>query len=80
MSTHIGTVTGRKEEGGNKNAFTPNYSDIELFITRFWGGTKRGRCIQLTIEDSYIQLTEEQVKELTTILSNAYDDTVYPGE
>ena len=48
----------------------------EIFMTSFYGGKKNGRCVQLTPEygvtacgERYIQLTEEQARELARALN-----------
>jgi len=33
-----------------------NYHDLQ--VTRFWGGTAKGQCIQITTNDGYVQLTK----------------------
>lgn len=85
MSTQIAEIIGRKE-------FRPIpireekscYIDSTLSITRFWGGLLNGRMLQLTINNdeghSYVQLTEEQVSELSIVLKNAFDYKIYPSE
>jgi hypothetical protein len=61
MSTHLATVV----------CDDPRTSG--LYISSFFGGDKRGRCIQLTLDSlgsqtDYVQLTEENVDELLGIL------------
>jgi hypothetical protein len=79
MSTKIKEMKGRKE---TNNTF--GYTDSFLSLTRFSGGKEMGRMLQLTVYDdnraTYIQLTQEQVKELAITLSEAFDDTIYPSE
>jgi len=53
-------------------------ADIKL--TRFWGGVKRGRMLQITINGEYIQLTEKETIKLAKILSNSFNDKIYPSE
>lgn len=38
-------------------------------VTSFWGGEVSGRCIQLTLDGSYIGLTEADVKRLMSTLA-----------
>jgi|FreactcultureFD7_1027221.scaffolds.fasta_scaffold01388_6 hypothetical protein len=48
----------------------------EIFMTSFYGGKANGRCVQLTPEygvtvcgERYIQLTEDQARELARALN-----------
>lgn len=77
MSTHIETLKGIKEsELSNERVETT------MSLTRFWGGSEKGRMLQLTVSnpDGYIQLTEQETIELAKILINSFDDTIYPSE
>lgn len=83
MSTDIKEIIGRRESGILPGV--PVYIDSKLFITRFWGGKENGTMLQLTIWNdleggSYTQLTEDQVKELSKTLSEAFDETIYPSK
>jgi hypothetical protein len=83
MSTEIAKIKGRKESGVLPGV--PVYIDSTLYLTRFSGGKENGRMLQLTIWNdqeggSYTQLTEDQVKELSKTLSEAFDDNIYPSE
>ena len=42
------------------------FENIKYSLTSFYGGTEKGRCLQLTVKSDkcYIQLTEEEVLEL----------------
>lgn len=91
MSTQIAEITGRKEtlvlsQNPTFHDNTPriSYVDSTLNIVRFWAGNEKGRMLQLTISNneghSYIQLTEEQVNDLSHILSLTFDDKIYPSE
>ena len=42
-----------------------------LIVTQFWGGDKRGTCLQLTPEtgEGFIQLTAAETESLGRILS-----------
>ena len=83
MSTRIKTIKGRYETIGRKIGFVANYAPAELDLTRFWSGTANGRMLQLTIQSdrtAYIQLTQEQVKELAQTLLDSFDDKIYPSE
>ena len=83
MSTRIKTIKGRYESVSRRDSPTPIYSNSELHLTRFWGGTKNGSMLQLTIQSdktAYIQLTQEQVKELAQTLIDSFDDEKFPSE
>jgi len=88
MSTSIKEIEGRyevrlRDRIGTVNlSMRSNYQKCIIHINRFSGGIK-GRMLQLTIlhnSDGYIQLTSEQVDELITTLTNAFDDNIYPSE
>ena len=83
MSTHIKTIVGRYEIVTRRNNPVSVYDNSELHLTRFWGGTANGRMLQLTIQSdrtAYIQLTQEQVKELAQTLLDCFDDEIYPSD
>ena len=83
MSTHIKTIVGRYEIVTRRNNPVVVYDNSELHLTRFWGGTTNGSMLQLTIQcdkTAYVQLTQEQIKELSEILKNCFNDEVYPSE
>ena len=68
MSTSTRYVAGLKQRepfGMEKTHFVP----IRLAVTPFWGGEVRKRCVQLDIEDQYIQLSSEGISQLQTILA-----------
>ena len=78
MSTHIETIIGEKES----SLSTDNRVPTNLHLTRFYGGDKNGRMLQLTItnNEGYIQLTRKEVIELSVILANSFDNELYPSE
>ena len=77
MSTKLPTIKGRYEISGE--GFEADHEKSELYITRFWGGDEA--MIQLTpSHSSYIQLRREQVKELISILKNAFNYKKYPSD
>ena len=84
MSTHIKTIEGRYESTEYpRNLTVVEYEEASLTLTRFYGGEKLGRMLQLTItsdETAYIQLTQKQVEELSQVLSQCFDDNKYPSE
>ena len=83
MSTTIATIKGIKESKYTKDySISPEYMETFLDITRYYGGHKNGRMLQLTVlnDEGYIQLTKEQSVELASILLNAFNDNIYPSE
>lgn len=83
MSTEIKQITGRFE-GSHGKDFKVHYWDSMISLTRFAGGKENGAMIQVTIsnslENAYIQLTKEQVMELSETLKDSYDYDKYPSE
>ena len=77
MSTHIETLKGIKE-----SELSTERIQTTISLTRYWGGTKKGRMLQLTVSnsDGYIQLTEEETIELAKTLLNSFDNTIYLSE
>lgn len=41
----------------------------EMDVTSFYGGARRGPCLQFSINQSYIQLTVDEVDKLRSILT-----------
>ena len=68
MSTTFKEINGKVEchTLHQKGQFPKvEYQDVTLSLTSFWGGTERGRSLQLTISNgNYIQLTKGAVEEL----------------
>jgi len=80
MSTTIAEITGRME-GHDHRTQNPEYVNTYMYINRFYGGKENGKMLQLTNGvNSYIQLTQDQVKNLIEILTNAFDEEIYPSE
>lgn len=75
MSTELKEIRGLKEDEGNPiwglDAIIPDYIHVKMYITRFYGGTKREVSIQLSLADDYIQLDNSTVKELIKTLQDA---------
>jgi hypothetical protein len=75
MSNSLGSIKGRKESI-DITLRESTYSLSEMHITSFYGGEKRGRCLQFTIpadrEDGFahIQLTSDGVNLLQKILKD----------
>lgn len=64
MSTELETLKGIKNL---------SLEVKELYITRFYGGTKRGASLQITLGNDYIQLDNETVKRLIKILREEFE-------
>lgn len=81
MSTKIKTIKGVKESGFG-TVFTPELIPTSMEITRYYGGKRNGRMLQLTVSngDGYIQLTQDQVSELARVLMDSFNDEIYPSE
>lgn len=75
MSVEISTHTGTYEIPNSKT-HTSNYPEIEITVTRFWGGAKRGTSIQLTLvgDSSYIQLDNQTAKEFAQSILDALEE------
>ena len=61
-----------------------NVPNTDLSQTRFFGGAKRGTCLQVTSSDGkqFLQLTREQADQLSrelALFANA-EEVVYEGE
>lgn len=59
MSTTLGSV---------KSTASPDPVSREIYVNQFWGGKERGRCLQLTIGERYVQLDREGVTALRELL------------
>ncbi len=77
MSTEIKRIKGIMESEIHHEVI-----DTKMSLNRFYGGSKKGFMIQLTVEniDGYIQLTKEQSFELARTLLNSFDNSIYPSE
>jgi hypothetical protein len=70
MSKEIFKMKGKVEDwtGLRKNPYSPLYVDEYIIGTAFYGGSKKGKCLQLTTncttEQGYIQLTRSQAIRL----------------
>lgn len=76
MSTNIATIEGVKDSD-NRHFIKMN---TQMNLTRFL--SDKGIMLQLSVcnSDGYIQLTKDQVKELSEILNNSFDEEIYPSE
>lgn len=69
MATEVGCVQGEVElfEKGTRKV---SYADQLVHATSFWGGQRRGNCLQLTLlRGDFVQLTKNQVENLRDLLN-----------
>lgn len=67
MSTELKTLKGKIEIPNE--TMTSDYKEVDVSLTRFWGGTERKESLQITFLNeqgnySHIQLDNENVKLL----------------
>jgi hypothetical protein len=68
MSTQIAELKGKA-----------GARDVELLLTQFFGGTKRGLCLQFTVVGrDYIQFDKAQVQGLVKELQNWLGEVELP--
>jgi hypothetical protein len=72
MSTQLASIKGKSEIVTSVANKEVTHEESLLFVTSFYGGEKRGSCIQLSLGDSFehIQLEGDAVKELVDVLRN----------
>ena len=84
MSTNIKTITGRCENPSGSSPTGPQYIDSDISLTRFYGGKEKGTMLQLTINNNldcaYVQLTQKQVKQLSKVLGDSFNNHKYPSD
>lgn len=68
MSTELKSILGRVEQPDTKWSRS-NYSSSQMDITSFSGGVQ-GPMIQVSLSDSHIQFTKDQVKDLIKTLTD----------
>ncbi len=49
-----------------------SHPERSITFTRFYGGKRRGMCLQVTIDDKLAVMTKKQVKNLIDILKNDF--------
>ena len=45
------------------------YNKGKMILTSFYGGARRGRCLQFTIGHERIEYTEEEVREVADVVN-----------
>ena len=78
MSTELKILKGKIEIPKKNGTMTSDYKEIDVSLTRFWGGTKRGTSLQITFLNenenySHIQLDSENVKLLFEELKEHFE-------
>jgi hypothetical protein len=69
MSTELKAAIGRVEHPA-RDTMNSTYSKSAMEITSFSGGTINGPMIQISLSDSHIQFTKDQVKDLIKTLTD----------
>lgn len=62
--TELRSVSGLSEYVKDYHTKEIGYKNNALLLSAMYGGADRGRCIQITLNDSHIQLTVEQARQL----------------
>jgi hypothetical protein len=70
MSTEIGVAWGR--EHADKPSQGSGLTD-KAHVTRFSGGPD-GTCVQVTIDDKFVQFDRDGVSRMRKLLGLAYED------
>lgn len=74
MSEPIGSFFGLVEYPGSVDVRS-GCERAEIFVNTFYGGVKRGKCVQITIQlDCFIQLTMNQLDEFIELLNKAKEE------
>lgn len=76
MSTEIKTLKGKIEIPNE--TMTSDYKEVDVSLTRFWGGTERKESLQITFLNeqgnySHVQLDNENVKLLFKELKENFE-------
>jgi len=74
MSTEMGKIKGLVEDM-RPGVGASTHISTELYMISFFGGVKRGTCLQLTPTNDHIQLTRDHVEELRDILNTWLTNT-----
>jgi len=70
MSQELNSIKGKIEFIKKFDTKEVGYKDELLHITSFYGGDERGRCLQLSIGESHIQITKENARKLIKEVTN----------
>lgn len=78
MSTELKTLKGKIEIPNRNGIMTPDYKEVDVSLTRFWGGPERKLSLQITFSNeqgnySHIQLDNENVKLLFEELKENFE-------
>lgn len=76
MSTELKTLKGKIEIPNE--TMTSDYKEVDVSLTRFWGGTERKESLQITFLNeqgnySHVQLDNENVKLLFKELKENFE-------
>lgn len=79
MSTELKTLKGKIEIPKRNGTMTSDYKEVDISLTRFWGGAKRGTSLQITFLNengnySHVQLNNENVKQLIEELNLYFNE------
>jgi len=56
------------------------FNKFGLIITSFFGGTKRGRCLQFMIGHEWIECNEDDVREIADVIDTWLLDCVHKSK
>lgn len=78
MSTELKTLKGKIEIPKRDGTMTSDYKEVDVSLTRFWGGPERKLSLQITFlneqdDYSHIQLDNENVKLLFEELKENFE-------
>ena len=69
MSTEIGHIITEQKEP---------FASSTISINRYWGGSEKGTCIQLTIDSGYISFTKDEAIKLGNMIVESFDYDKHP--
>lgn len=78
MAQELNSIIGKIEYLSQLETSTVGHKDGILSISSFYGGEERGRCLQISIEDTHIQLNREQAYQLQNQIAAWLFDTRHP--
>lgn len=79
MSTELKKLKGKVEISRLDGSMTSDYKRVDVSLNMFWGGSKRGKSLQITFlnennEHSHVQLNNRNVKKLIKELTNNFSE------